>query len=379
MKRLACWLLLAAAAGCSSNPYTGRRQLLLVDEKTERQLGVTSYQQTLGESRISTDPREVEPVTRVGRRIAEAAAKPEMQWEFNVIVDDKTMNAWCLPGGKIAFYTGIFPVLQDEAGMAFVMGHEVAHALLHHGAERMSQGMVSEGATSLLGVVLGSKSAAVQQGVLAAFGAATNVGVLLPFSRKHETEADRVGLQLMAKAGYDPRASVEVWKRMSAKGGEQPPQWLSTHPSHESRIQDLESHLAQAMSLYEISPRAPVAALPPIGNRQGKGGGQVGTGFSAEGRGGPGVTVRSAKPVQSGEGVKGVQVEVLFDRDVYVKSIEATGPDGRKRSLDVGTPVPANEPRRLDLVGEGSGEVTLTFRGSESGRPFKAEARVESR
>jgi Zn-dependent protease with chaperone function len=375
MKRLACWLFLAAAVGCSTNPYTGRHQLLLVDEKTERQLGVTSYQQTLGESRVSSDPREVEPVARVGRRIAEAAAKPEMQWEFNVIVDDKTMNAWCLPGGKIAFYTGIFPVLQDEAGMAFVMGHEVAHALLHHGAERMSQGMAAQGAASLLGVALGGKDPKVQQGVLAAFGAATNVGVLLPFSRKHETEADRVGLQLMAKAGYDPRASIEVWKRMSAKGGEQPPQWLSTHPSHESRIQDLESHLAQATALYEISARAPVAVLPPIGNRQGKGG-QVGTGFAAEGHGGPGVTVRSAKPFETEQGVQGLRVEVAFDRDVFVRSIEVSGPHGR-RSLEVGTPVPANEPRRLDLEREGSGELLLTFRGTESGRPFRAEARVE--
>jgi Zn-dependent protease with chaperone function len=375
MKRQAYWLLLAAVAGCATNPYTGRHQLLLVDEKTERELGVTSYQQTLGESRVSTDPNEVGPVTRVGRRIAEAAAKPEMQWEFNVIVDDKTMNAWCLPGGKIAFYTGIFPVLQDEAGMAFVMGHEVAHALLHHGAERMSQGMATEGVASLLGVALGGKDPKVQQGVLAAFGAATNLGVLLPFSRKHETEADRIGLQLMAKAGYDPRSSIEVWKRMAAKGGEQPPQWLSTHPSHESRIQDLESHLAQATALYGISDRAPVAVLPPIGNRQGKGG-QVGTGFAAEGRGGPGVTLRSAKPFETEQGAKGLRVEVAFDRDVFVRSIEVTGPDGPHR-LDVGTPVPANEPRRLDLERAGAGELTLIFRGTESGRPVRAEARVE--
>lgn len=319
MKRLICLLL--ALAGCTTNPYTGRKQLMLVDEAQERQLGVSAYQQTLGESRVSTDPREVDPVRRVGKRIADAAAQKDFAWEFNVIVDDKTLNAWCLPGGKIAFYTGIFPVLQDEAGMAFVMGHEVAHALLHHGAERMSQTMATEGAASLLGAVLSSKDPMIQQGALAAFGAATNVGVLLPFSRKHESEADGVGLELMARAGYDPQASVEVWKRMQALGGKQPPQWLSTHPSHETRIQDLESRLPKAMALYQSAAKATVARLPPIGNREGKGA-QVGSSLVPGGDG--------PARLQAGTATRGADLrfEVTFERDVFVRSVDIQGPAG---------------------------------------------------
>ena len=196
---------------CSTNPYTGRSQLMLVDEKTERELGLSAYQEVLAQNRISTNPAEVDPVRRVGSRIASQVHESGFQWEFNTIVDDKTMNAFCLPGGKIAFYTGIFPVLEDEAGMAFVMGHEVGHALMHHGGERMSQQMVAGGATALVGAALGAKDPQQSQAAMAALGLATQVGVLLPFSRKHESEADRVGLELMAKAGYDPRAAVRVW------------------------------------------------------------------------------------------------------------------------------------------------------------------------
>lgn len=379
MKRTIGILIAALLAGCSTAPYTGRHQLMLVDEKTEKQLGVTSYQQTLGESRISHDPKETGPVTRVGKRIAQAADKPDFEWEFTVIVDDKTQNAWCMPGGKIAVYTGIFPIVQDEAGLAFVMGHEVAHALLHHGAERISQGMVAQGASSLLGVVLGGKDPMVQQGVQAAFGAATNVGVLLPFSRKHESEADRVGLELMAKAGYDPRASVEVWKRMSAAGGKQPPQWLSTHPSHETRIQDLEKLLPEAMAIYEKRDHAPVAQLPPIGNREGKGG-QVGTGFAPGGSEGRGVKVSAGetKRGKTEDGTPAVQIEVRFDRDVYIRSIQVQGPDGRTQEAEVGAGVPANEPRNLGLKGEG-GRYTVVFNGTESGRPFREGIQVEVR
>lgn len=372
MRHVAWLFLLAGALGCSTNPYTGRQQLLLVDEGTERELGVASYQKILGESRLSADPAEVEPVRRVGRRIADAAAKPEFQWEFNVIVDDKTMNAWCLPGGKIAFYTGIYPALQDEAGMAFVMGHEVSHALLHHGAERMSQGQLAEGAGALLGAVLGSKDSTTQQGILAAFGAATNVGILLPFSRKHETEADRIGLELMAKAGYDPRASVEVWKRMASKGGDEPPQWLSTHPSHESRIQDLESRMAAALAIYEKAPRAPNAKLPPVSNRPGKGG-QAGAAFAA---GGGGVKVSAAAVrTESRES----RVQVSFDRDVFVRRVDIQGPGGAKKERAIDSAVPAGAKRWLALSpgdADAAGSYTLTFHGSESGRPFSAAATV---
>jgi len=262
-------------------------------------------------------------------------------------------------------------VLQDEAGMAFVMGHEVSHALLHHGAERMSQSQVAEGAGSLLGAALGAKDSATNQAVLAAFGAATNVGVLLPFSRKHEAEADRLGLELMAKAGYDPHAAVDVWKRMAAKGGEQPPQWLSTHPSHESRIQDMEERMAAAMAIYQSAPHAPVGKLPPISNRMAKGG-QVGAAF-VPGAGGVKATAGPAARTES----KGARFEVAFDRDVYVKRIEIQGPGGAKKDLAVDSGVPAGQRRAVDLKPDDAGAAgayTLTFHGSESGRPFSASA-----
>ena len=248
MKKLSLALLLLA--GCVTNPYTKRSQFLITSESEENQLGLQAYQEVLGQARISTDAREVDPVRRIGRRLQAVANKPEFGWEFNVIIDDETMNAWCLPGGKIAFYTGIFPALDDEAGMAFVMGHEIAHALLRHGGERMSQGMAVGAAGALLGAALGGQDEKTKKTVMGAFGLGLNVGVMLPFSRSHESEADALGLKLMAQAGYDPKQSVEVWKRMAQLGGEQPPEFMSTHPSHETRIHDLESRMAQALALY---------------------------------------------------------------------------------------------------------------------------------
>jgi len=263
MNRSIALVIVAVVAGCSTNPYTGRSQLMLVSKAQEKELGADAYQEVLGQSNVSTDPREVDPVRRVGKAIAQAANQPDFQWEFNTIIDDKTMNAWCLPGGKIAFYTGIFPVLEDEAGMAFVMGHEVGHALMHHGAERMSQQLAAGSMAAIVGAYLGTKDSSSSEMIMAAFGIATQVGVLLPFSRKHEAEADEVGLALMARAGYDPRASVRVWKKMSQMGGQQPPEWLSTHPSHESRIADLESRMSEALAIYEKARPVAVAKLPP--------------------------------------------------------------------------------------------------------------------
>src|SRR6185436_3607064 len=319
--KIRTWMfLLLLPTSCSTSPYTGRSQLMLVDAKTERELGLSAYQEVLAQNRISTNPAEVDPVRRVGSRIASQVHESGFQWEFNTIVDDKTMNAFCLPGGKIAFYTGIFPVLEDEAGMAFVMGHEVGHALMHHGGERMSQQMVAGGATALVGAVLGAKDPQKSQMAMAALGVATQVGVLLPFSRKHEAEADRVGLELMAKAGYDPRASVRVWKKMSEMAGKQPPEWLSTHPSHESRIADLESHMGDAVALYEKSTRATVAKLPPIQKREGKKSGEglaAGLVPSQDVR----VSVGPAKLETLEDRRTVVQFEVQFDRDVFVDKV----------------------------------------------------------
>lgn len=385
MRKAAAFLALAVLAGCVRNPYTGRRQFIAISEQEEAQLGRQAYQEVLAQERISTDPREVEPVRRVGRRLAGVAARPEFQWEFNVIVDDKTVNAWCLPGGKIAFYTGIFPVLQDEAGMAFVMGHEIAHALLRHGAERMSEGLLVGGVGALLGATLGRRDEATRQGVLAAYGVIAQVGFVLPHSRAHETEADREGLKLMARAGYDPRQAVEVWRRMQKVAGDGPPEFLSTHPSHETRIEDLERHMPEALALYEAAAKSPVAALPRIpGNRAGARKEGSAAALAAEAPEAlPGGWVRPLghRRGTTEEGRKAVAFEFAFDRDAYVHEVRIEGPGGAAAVLEARAGVPGGARRVVilqrpeaggpDLPG---GRYVLRFRGAASGRRFEAEA-----
>jgi predicted Zn-dependent protease len=372
-KTLRLALLVLCAAGCGKNPETGRRQLLLVSEAHEKELGVSSYQRTLAEQRISSDPRELEPLRRVGARISAAAAKPDFKWEFNVIVSDHTLNAWCLPGGKIAFYSGIYPVLHDEAGMAFVMGHEVAHALLHHSAERMSDQMVAQGIAALVQASVHEANPRHEAIVMAAFGMATQYGVLLPYSRKHEAEADRVGLELMAKAGYDPHAAVDVWKRMAALNSSQPPVWLSTHPSHESRIADMEARLPEAMALFEKSARAPAAKLERIADRSSHQAASFAEGSVS-------VTAVAGAPLRESheDGRRTLRLEFSFDRDVHLTRVEITGP-GVRDVVETKAGVPANHPKHLTLVRRDAakpdfppGEYRTTFEGTAGGQPFKA-------
>jgi Zn-dependent protease with chaperone function len=364
-------LFLASGAGCATNEFTGRRQLMLVNTETVNDLGRVTYQEILAKSVVATD-EEAEPVRRVGERIAAAANRPEFHWEFNTIIDDKTMNAWCLPGGKIAFYTGIFPVLEDEAGMAFVMGHEVGHALMHHGAERMSQNRLAGGTGILLGASVGVATRDPRSALfaMAAFGAATNVAYLLPFSRRHETEADRVGLELMAKAGYDPHAAVQVWKRMASANPNQPSQWLSTHPSHETRIRDLEERLPEALAIFEKSEHAPVAKLPAIGERSAKGpGGNPGSALV------PGFAQVQSSPPRAGtlpNGARALRFEVQFDRDLFVQSVDISSPTGEKTSVEINAAVPGGRPKILTVATNDaaqSGDYTLRFHGFQSGRP----------
>jgi predicted Zn-dependent protease len=224
--------------------------------------------------RQSQDPREIEPVKRVAAHIIEAAKRSkygemakQFQWEVTVIKDDKTMNAFALPGGKIAVYTGIFPVAKSEAGLAAVLGHEVTHALARHGAERMSQGELTNAALQAAGAAAGSSgmNPALSQGAMAALGAGAQVGVLLPFSRAHESEADYIGILLAADAGYDPRESVSLWERMEqlSRGGG-PSEFLSTHPSNETRIDQLKKWMPEAMGIYQSRQAMPATALPVL-------------------------------------------------------------------------------------------------------------------
>jgi predicted Zn-dependent protease len=264
MREAALGVVLAVGfTACATVPYTHRSQLLLLDEAQMNELGVQAYQQVLQKADVVRDPHVNAVVRDVGGRIAAAADKPDYHWEFSVIDDPRQVNAFALPGGKVAVYTGLFPVARDEAGLAVVLGHEVAHALAHHGAERMSQEFVAQLVGTGLSVALGSASPATQGTVMQAFGLGAHVGVLLPFSRQQESEADHIGLILMAKAGYDPSAAVGLWQRMESRtgAGQAPPDFLSTHPSYGTRLKDIRSWIPEARR-YLTDPVEHVQPLP---------------------------------------------------------------------------------------------------------------------
>lgn len=245
----AVWLPLLLVA-CEHVPITGRGQLQLMSEKQEASMGFSAYQDVLKKEKISHDPQLNERVTRVGSRIAAATGKTDYRWEFKVIENDKMINAFCLPGGKVAVYTGLLPIAKDDAGLAAVIGHEVAHAIARHGGERVSQQLLVEGVAAAAAVsTKDPQKADLYAGLL---GVGATVGILLPYSRLQESEADRLGLIYMARAGYDPRAARDLWLRMAeaGKGKGRPPEFLSTHPADATRIRDIERLLPEAMSYY---------------------------------------------------------------------------------------------------------------------------------
>jgi predicted Zn-dependent protease len=264
---IAAALGLSILGSCATTPYTKRTQFMVVSQEEEMALGAQAYQQVLSESRIESDAGVNEIVRRVGTRIAAAADRPDFQWEFTVVEDEKQVNAFALPGGKVAVYTGMFPVAETEAGLAVVMGHEVAHALARHGAERMSQQMGVQAVGTAAAVALGASGAGgITQGVaMQAFGLGAQVGVLLPFGRQQESEADHIGMILMAKAGYDPAEAVGFWERMDEQSsGGAPPEFLSTHPSHGTRSSQIREWLPEANEYYAQSAHAPNGKLPGV-------------------------------------------------------------------------------------------------------------------
>jgi predicted Zn-dependent protease len=258
------FILTACLVSCSKNAVTGRSQFKLLPESELRSMATSEYQTFLSTNKVvsSSNNRDAEMVKRVGQRItkavtdyyAEKGLSNELsgyQWEYN-LVDNKEVNAWCMPGGKIVVYTGLLPYTQNEAALAIVMGHEVSHAIFNHGNERMSQGLGAQVVGLGLQAALSSKPAATQNLFLAAFGAGAQVGVLLPFSRKHELEADHYGLNWAAMAGYNPQEAIPLWQRMEAAGGGQkPPEFLSTHPSEGNRIEQLNKFMPEALALYK--------------------------------------------------------------------------------------------------------------------------------
>ena len=244
---------------CSSVPITGRQQLNLVSDQEVLTLSLQQYDDYIKTAKKSTDKTATALVTKVGTKIADAVAAyfkvvgqeqliADYKWEFN-LVDDPQVNAFCMPGGKIVVYTGILPYTKDETGLAVVLGHEVGHAIAKHSNERMSQQMVVQGVGTGVGVLLSNSSSTVQSIGNVVYGLGAEVGVMLPFNRKQELEADRLGLVLMAIAGYDPNAAIPFWERMSQQGGGTI-ELLSTHPSDATRISDINKHLPEAMEYY---------------------------------------------------------------------------------------------------------------------------------
>lgn len=252
--------------GCATVPMTGRTQLALVPEADMVTAAAQNYDEFLGGVTVSTDPAATTLVGRIGERVAASAERFLIDvgmsddlrfydWRFTVVDDDETINAFCMPGGKIVVYTGIIPVAQTEDQLAVVIGHEVAHALARHSSERMSQILLAELGGMALARAIQEKPSETQGWMMLAYGVGAQLGVILPYSRTHEKEADRIGLILMAQAGYDPRAAVPFWTRMGELGGPRPPEFLSTHPEPATRIEEIQRYLPEALRYYEASQR----------------------------------------------------------------------------------------------------------------------------
>ncbi|HSA79860.1 MAG TPA: M48 family metallopeptidase [Geminicoccaceae bacterium] len=233
-------------AGCESAPVTGRNQLILLPESQDAGMGLQAYQQIKREEKVSRDPELNRRVEQIGRRIAAVSGRTDWDWQFTGFENNEP-NAFALPGGKVGVYTGLFKVAKNDDQLAAVLAHEVGHAIARHGAERMSQGMLTQLGAAALGATAGPAYAQ-----LAA--QAATLGIILPYSRTQESEADEIGLMLMAEAGYDPREAVKLWQNFEALGSERPPEFLSTHPAEGTRIQHLRALMPRALEIYERSP-----------------------------------------------------------------------------------------------------------------------------
>jgi predicted Zn-dependent protease len=263
-KLIAGGILAMGFASCAHNAITGRNQLALYNEADIQTMAATQYKQFLTENKVvaTTTNRDAEMVRRVGQRLTNAITQyytaqgqaKELEgykWEYN-LVDSKEVNAWCMPGGKIVVYTGLLPISQNEAALAVVLGHEITHALAHHGNERMSQSAIQQLGGVALQTAIADKNPVAQNIFMSAYGIGSNVGALLPFSRKQELEADHFGLIFAAMAGYNPQEAIPLWERMkAAAGSSHPPELLSTHPAEDTRIEKLKELMPEALKYYK--------------------------------------------------------------------------------------------------------------------------------
>lgn len=265
LKNIICVFLLALIiVSCTRNALTGKNQFTLLPEAEVQSMALQEYQSFLSQNKVVSTSvnKDAEMVRRVGQRLSAvvekyyadkgmSAALEGYKWEYN-LVDSKDVNAWCMPGGKIVVYTGLLPITQNEAALAVVLGHEVSHALLQHGNQRMSQGLVQQLGGVALSVALANKPAATQELFQTAYGVGSQVGVMLPFSRKDELDADRWGIDWAAMAGYNPQEAIPLWQRMAAaSAGQKPPEFLSTHPDDGRRIEQLQAHMPEALKYYK--------------------------------------------------------------------------------------------------------------------------------
>jgi predicted Zn-dependent protease len=247
---------------CAVVPLTGRKQLSLVPESEMISMSFTNYSEFLKDNTLSSDKSSADMVKEVGTKISAAVTKyfadnnlssqlEGYQWEFNLVKNDTTVNAWCMPGGKVVVYSGILPVTKDKNGLAVVLSHEIAHAVARHGNERMSQELLTQYGSLALNEALKQKPEQTKSIFNTAYGLGSQIGVLLPFSRQHELEADKMGLIFMAMAGFDPSLAVTFWERMASAGGTKPPEFLSTHPSDATRIEKIRAALPEALQYYK--------------------------------------------------------------------------------------------------------------------------------
>ena len=269
LKMLVLTGLMFLLPSCSTVPITGRRQFNLVPDSMVNAMALQEYSNFIAQSKLSGNAQQTQTVKQVGGRISQAVEKfnaennieQKYDWEFNLVEDD-AVNAWAMPGGKVVIYTGILPLTQDETGLAVVVGHEIAHAWARHGSERMSQGLMVQMGGIALSEALSKYPAQTQNLFMQAFEVGSQVGVLLPYSRRHEEEADHLGLIFMALAGYDPQAAVDFWQRMAAaKEAPAPPEFLSTHPSDETRIKKIKERIPEALKYYRQNVGSPGGPL----------------------------------------------------------------------------------------------------------------------